>query len=161
MKKILTVLAGYAAGLAIAMKVRKDNGNSKIGKNPTAGNLVDEIVDIHKTAYSDLKNFVATTFDEVNDVDSLKKKLTQMADDFGSQIEKATANVRDNAEDYADTAKAYLEDAYAKTKTALKDAEEKIKSFGEDSQDSAKKAIDEAKVAVETKYNETKKKITK
>jgi hypothetical protein len=30
MKKLITLLAGYAAGIAVAMKYRKDHGTSKL-----------------------------------------------------------------------------------------------------------------------------------
>lgn len=57
--RLFTLLAGYAAGLAIAMKYRKDAGTSKLdteAKNTSKLNsFIDEVVDIHKTAFSDVK----------------------------------------------------------------------------------------------------------
>lgn len=57
--KLFTLLAGYAAGLAVAMKYRKDAGISKLEKsieNKTKFNsFIDEVVDIHKTAFADVK----------------------------------------------------------------------------------------------------------
>ena len=56
--KLFTLLAGYAAGLAVAMKYRKDAGTSKLDENTSKskiGAFIDEVVDIHKTAFSDVK----------------------------------------------------------------------------------------------------------
>lgn len=57
--RLFTLLAGYAAGLAVAMKYRKNNGTSKLDtENPNASKLnsfIDEVVDIHKTAYTEVK----------------------------------------------------------------------------------------------------------
>ena len=57
--RLFTLLAGYAAGLAVAMKYRKDNGSSKLNtenQNPSKLNaFIDEVVDIHKTAFADVK----------------------------------------------------------------------------------------------------------
>jgi hypothetical protein len=57
--RLFTLLAGYAAGLAVAMKYRKDHGISKLdteNKNTSKLNaFIDEVVDIHKTAFSDVK----------------------------------------------------------------------------------------------------------
>ncbi len=56
--KLFTLLAGYAAGLAVAMKYRKDAGTSKLDETTSKskiGAFIDEVVDIHKTAFSDVK----------------------------------------------------------------------------------------------------------
>ena len=64
MKKFLTVLAaGYAIGVGLLMKKRKDEGKSKLADDvskTTLENVVDEIVDLHKTAFEDIKNFIHT-----------------------------------------------------------------------------------------------------
>lgn len=57
--RLFTLLAGYAAGLAVAMKYRKDNGTSKldpvIPAKTKLNSFIDEVVDIHKTAYADVR----------------------------------------------------------------------------------------------------------
>ncbi len=57
--RLFTLLAGYAAGLAVAMKYRKDNGTSKLenteNKKSKLDSFIDEVVDIHKTAFADVK----------------------------------------------------------------------------------------------------------
>lgn len=57
--RLFTLLAGYAAGLAVAMKYRKDNGTSKLentlNNKSKLDSFIDEVVDIHKTAFADVK----------------------------------------------------------------------------------------------------------
>ncbi len=57
--RLFTLLAGYAAGLAIAMKYRKDSGKSKISTthadDSKLNSFIEEVVDIHKTAFADVK----------------------------------------------------------------------------------------------------------
>ena len=57
--RLFTLLAGYAAGLAVAMKYRKDKGISKLenteNKKSKLDSFIDEVVDIHKTAFADVK----------------------------------------------------------------------------------------------------------
>ena len=78
--RLFTLLAGYAAGLAVAMKYRKDNGTSKLDtESPNTSKLnsfIDEVVDIHKTAFADVKSFVNENFDDVDNFDDLKSKVT-------------------------------------------------------------------------------------
>jgi hypothetical protein len=55
------------------MKYRKQSGESKLeSADPTKTKLdtfIDEVVDIHKTAFDDIKGVVMTTFDDVHDFD--------------------------------------------------------------------------------------------
>ena len=57
--RLFTLLAGYAAGLAVAMKYRKDNGTSNLNTDASStsklNSFIDEVVDIHKTAFADVK----------------------------------------------------------------------------------------------------------
>ena len=57
--RLFTLLAGYAAGLAVAMKYRKDKGISKlentVNNKSKLDSFIDEVVDIHKTAFADVK----------------------------------------------------------------------------------------------------------
>ena len=93
--RLITLLAGYAAGLAVAMKFRKDAGTSK--GDPTKSkmdNIIDEIVDIHKTAYTEVKGFVTTHFDDVEDFDSLKAKASSLLDSFTAEAESLIASLQ-------------------------------------------------------------------
>lgn len=97
MKKILALLGTYATGMAVAMKLRKDKGTSKLAKdtkNSTLENVIDEIVDIHKMAYNDVKNFVTPLFDDVKDFEGLKTRVSGMIDEFGAKLEVAFAELK-------------------------------------------------------------------
>lgn len=97
MKKLLTLVGAYAAGLAVAMKLRKDKGTSKLEKNPkkiTAGNVVDEIVDIHKVLYADVKNFLTPLFEDIDNVDDLKVKVSEVVDGFSSKMNELFAELK-------------------------------------------------------------------
>lgn len=163
-KSIFTALAGYAAGLAIAMKLRKDKGTSKLAgdaKSTTFGNVVDEIVDIHKSAYHEVKSFIETTFDDVKDVDGLKTKVAQMTEEFTQKAEHYLEDIKDGAEDKKAEAVKFLEDLYAKANVALKKGEEKAKVFGEEGEEKAKTLIADAQTKVEESYKTLKTKFEK
>ncbi len=89
--KLFTLVAGYIAGLAIAMKYRKDNGTSKLDSlNPMRSKLdifIDEVVDIHRTAFSDIKEFAKDNFDDVDNFDDLQKKISSMVGEFSGTLE--------------------------------------------------------------------------
>lgn len=132
-KVFAVVGTAYAAAVAFAMKKRKDEGTSKLASDPkksTLENVVDEIVEIHKNAYNDTKNFVATNFDDVKDFDSFKARVSDISKNFSEIIERKFEDMKDYAGDNAETAKKILEENYEKVKTSLKNAEEKAKTFG-------------------------------
>lgn len=163
-KTIFTAIAGYAAGLAVAMKLRKDNGTSKLGKkakDTTLENVMDEIVDIHKTAFTEAKKFVATNFDDVHDMESLQKKVGEMVDDFSGHADKVVASLKDASEDKVTAAKEFFEDAYAKVNASLEKAQNKANGFGDDSAETAKKLFDDSKAKIEKTYADMKKKFDK
>jgi hypothetical protein len=78
--KLFTLLAGYAAGLAVAMKYRKDNGMSKITDAVTGKSkldiFIDEVVDIHKSVFADVRGLVGDTFDDVENFDDLQSRVS-------------------------------------------------------------------------------------
>jgi hypothetical protein len=78
--RLITLLAGYAAGLAVAMKYRKDNGISRIADANTGKSkldtFIDEVVDIHKSAFADVRGLVGETFDDVENFDDLQSKVS-------------------------------------------------------------------------------------
>lgn len=163
--KILGVLgAVYAAGVALTMKKRKDDGNSKLPEDAsksTLGNIRDEIVDIHKTAYADVKHFITTTFDGVNDLDSLKKKVSLMADEFSLQAEKVVADLKKGGEAKRAELQKFLEDGYAKAQDFLKMADAKAREFGANSEEKVAVFLDDAKAKIEKSYTELKSKLEK
>jgi hypothetical protein len=78
--RLITLLAGYAAGLAVAMKYRKDNGISKMTDAVTGKSkldtFIDEVVDIHKSAFADVRGLVGETFADVDNFDDLQSRVS-------------------------------------------------------------------------------------
>ena len=102
MKKLLTLVAGYAAGLALAMKYRKDAGTSKLKPNAKTWKMdafIDEVVDIHKSAYSDAKEYVETNLEDVKDLDSLKAKVTTKMSWLADEAETLITSLKERGEE--------------------------------------------------------------
>ena len=78
--RLITLLAGYAAGLAVAMKYRKDAGTSKLQTtDPSRSQLdtfIDEVVDIHKSVFADVRGFANDTFEDVQTFEDLQSKVS-------------------------------------------------------------------------------------
>ena len=162
MKKFLTALAaGYAIGVGLLMKKRKDEGKSKLADDvskTTLENVVDEIVDLHKTAFEDMKNFIHTNFDDVKDIDTLKDRVGQMANDFKFHAEKWMNETKNNSQDAYNSAKKFAEESYERAKISLQKAEEKAKTLGMDIKASGADFLDEAKAKIDAAYLKLKEK---
>ncbi len=68
--RLLTLVAGYVAGIAVAMKYRKNAGTSKLPedvKKSTLDNFIEEVVDIHKDVFVDAKKLFDAHFGDVKD----------------------------------------------------------------------------------------------
>ena len=154
MKKFLTVLAaGYAIGVGLLMKKRKDEGKSKLGDDvskTTLENVVDEIVDLHKSAVEDVK-----------DIDTLKDRVAQMANDFKFHAEKWMNETKNNSQDAYNSAKKFAEESYERAKISLQKAEEKAKTLGMDIKSSGEDFLDEAKAKIDAAYLKLKEKYAK
>lgn len=164
MKKILALLGTYATGMAVAMKLRKDKGTSKLAKdtkNSTLENVIDEIVDIHKMAYNDVKNFVTPLFDDVKDFEGLKTRVSGMIDEFGAKLEVAFAELKLEWAEKKNAALEMLEDAREKADKSLDDAKLKADTFGDDISDVVEKWITDARKKLETTYKKLKEKTEK
>lgn len=164
-KNILGILGTvYAAGVAIAMKKRKDQGISKLAEKTTDStlqNVMDEITEIHKNTYADVKKFFVVNFEDVKDVESLTAKVGELSENFKNRIEMAVADMKNNAGNYKENAQKFLEEAYNKAKTSLSHAEEKVKTFSEDKKEIAQKFVAESKEKIEKTYTELKNSFTK
>lgn len=162
MKKFLTVLAaGYAIGVGLLMKKRKDEGKSKLADDAsktTLENVVDEIVDLHKTAFKDFKKFIHTNFDDVNDLDTLKDRVEQMANDFKFHAEKWMNETKNNSQEVYESTKKFAEESYERAKVSLQKAEEKAKTLGMDLKASSADFLDEAKAKIDAAYLKLKEK---
>lgn len=164
--RLFTLLAGYAAGLAVAMKYRKDNGTSKLDTEaPNTSKLnsfIDEVVDIHKTAFADVKGFMAENFDDVENFDDLKSKVTGIVSDFTKNLDshietakKAGTTKKDEllkiAEEFYVTHEATLERAKTKAASFTGIPEDKIDSWIE----TAKNELTSAYATIQSKFTET------
>jgi hypothetical protein len=131
--RLITLLAGYAAGLAVAMKYRKDNGISRITDAVTGKSkldtFIDEIVDIHKSVFADVRGLVGETFDDVENWDDLQSKVSGVVAGFSSNLETHIAT----AKQAGTTKKAELlklaSDFYATHEATLESAKSRAASF--------------------------------
>ncbi len=99
--RLITLVAGYVAGIAIAMKYRKTTGTSKLAADPkksTLENFVDEVVDIHKDAFGDAKKLYDTYFGDIKDFDGLKTKIETLVSTFATEVEDRINSLRSEGE---------------------------------------------------------------
>lgn len=131
--KLFTLLAGYAAGLAVAMKYRKDNGTSKLDTTAPAkekfNSFLEEVVDIHKTAFADVKGFMKENFDDVQNFDDLQKKVSGIVSGFASQLESHLENAKNTGITKKDELLKIASDFYASHEATLETAKSKAASF--------------------------------
>lgn len=162
MKKLLSLVVGYAAGLAVAMKYRKDAGTSKLDGNPDKSKLdafIDEVVDIHKTVYSDIKAKVTETFEDVHDFEGLKTKVTSMVESLQSELEEKFWSLTSIGEEKKEEALSTLDTLYSKREAALIKAKEKAGSFTDEAHDTALSWLDTARTKLDSLYVSTKEKL--
>lgn len=160
--RIISLLAGYAAGLAIATKYKKATSKIKKAVDPTKSKLdlfIEEIVDLHKNAFEDIKSTVSTTFEDVEDFDGLKTKLTSLVDTFSDEFETKLADISGNADEKKEKAIDWLETIYTKYKTTLLNAKKKAAEFSGDATENMEDVVTHAEAAIEKKYTSTKKKL--
>lgn len=161
--RLITLLAGYAAWLAVAMKVRKDAWQSKLdSKDPnktTLDKLVDEVKDIHESTYKDVKAYVSTHFSDVHDFESLKAKVTDIVDNVASEAETFLSGLKDKW----DTGKGEIEgkvDAFFSEKEALlEDAKNKGLALADTTADTVVAWIEIARGKLHTLHDSVKSKI--
>ena len=140
------------------MKIRKDKGTSKLAKDPkksTIENVIDEIVDIHKVAYEDVKSFVTPIFDDIKDFEGLKAKIAAMADDLETKLETAFADIKEEGEAKRELALDMLEKTKQQANSTMEKAKAKAMEFG----DTAEDAIDTWVADVQKKLESTYKKL--
>jgi hypothetical protein len=88
--RLISLIAGYAAGIAVAMKYRKNSGTSKLPedvKKSTFNNIVEEVVDIHRDVFDDAKKLFESQFGEVHSLEDLKAKIESVIDTFASEAQ--------------------------------------------------------------------------
>lgn len=164
MKKwLFTLLAGYAAGLAIAMKYRKDakaateapqaKGTASKSK---VDEFIDEVVDIHKTVYADIKSVVSVTLEEFKDLEELQVKINEFIAAFKSEVDTKIAVISAEGSAKIDQIQKIIEDLYSKKQDLLKNAGEKARSLSNISQDSIDGLLSEAHKRLTEAYEKIK-----
>lgn len=162
--RLITLLAGYAAGLAVAMKYRKDSGASKIevddkSNKTKVDSFIDEIVDIHKTAFDDVKGFVSTHFDDVNDFESLKSKAMKTIDAFSEEAEALIESLKNHGDEKKEEIESEVDALFEKKNVLLEEAKKKGSTFSDVAFDVLSSWIDEAKAKLESVHTSVKMKI--
>lgn len=171
-KGLLTLLAGYAAGLAIAMKYRKDHQASVTpsSADPTVppqppkskmDEFIDEVVDIHKVAYSDIRDAVVVTFEEIKDFEELKKKVQEFVESFQSEFDAKVTGIMNGGNAKIEEIQKMLEDFYTKKQDLLKNAGEKARSLSNISQDAIDLLLGEARKKLSESYEKVKEELNK
>jgi F0F1-type ATP synthase membrane subunit b/b' len=165
MKKLLTLLAGYAAGLTVAMKYRKDAGTSKLAtKDPTKSkfdNFIDEVVDIHKSAFSDIQSAVTRMWDDVEDFDGLKAKVMELVESAGTEIEEKIATLRDAGNAKTEELLALADEKFAEKEATLEKAREKALTLSDVAHDTLSELLTEARKKLNTAHKKIKTKLEK
>jgi hypothetical protein len=162
--RLITLLAGYAAGLAVAMKYRKDTGTSKLDTDPNKSkmdSIIDEIVDIHKLAYNDIKATVAATWEEVEDLDGLKAKVMTVVDGFTSDIETKIAELKTRGEIKIEVLEKTLDDSLAEKEAAIESARTKALTLADGAIDTVDTFLTEATKNLRATHKKLKSKLIK
>lgn len=147
--RLLTLLAWYAAWLAVAMKVRRDAGQSKLDSmdptKSTLDKLVDEVRDIHTSTYADVKSYVEKHFSDVEDFDGLKAKVTSVMDTVADEVSEYIASLEKKwTMKRAEIEKA-LDEKFAEKDAILNAAVEKWAELTDTTSDAVASWIDTAK----------------
>lgn len=162
--RLLTLIAGYAAGLAVAMKYRKDAGTSKLDTDPNKSkidSIINEIVDIHKSAYADIKSTVTATWEEVEDLDGLKAKVMTIVDDFTGEVEAKITELRTRGEIKAEVITKTLDESLAEKEASLESARTKALTFADGALDTVDTFLTDAKKKLNAAHKKLKTKIEK
>ena len=146
------------------MKYRKDTGKSKIKKDPTKSNMdliIDEIVDIHKSAYADIKSTVTTTWEEVENFDGLKAKVGTLVDNFTADVESKIESLRASGAAKKEELTTLADKALADKEASLESARDKAVALGDVALDTLDTFLTDAKSKLETAHKKIKSKIEK
>lgn len=160
--RLITLALGYVAGLAIATKYKQSTSKLDTPLDPTKSKLdlfIDEMVDLHKEAFTDIKNTVNTSFEDVKDFETLKIKVSSLVDSFSDEFESRLSEISGSADEKKDQALTWLETIYEKYKSTLLSAKQKGEELVSDSVENAEEVVSKAETEIEKKYTSTKKKL--
>lgn len=161
--RLITLIAGYAAGLAVAMKYRKDKGISKITDAVTGkskmDSFIDEVVDIHKSAFADVKWFAKENFDDIENFDDLQAKVSGVVSGFTDNLDSHIETAKKTGIVKKDELMKIANEFYASHEATLVAAKSKAASFSgipEATIDSwlatARQELQSAYSAIETRF---------
>lgn len=160
MKKwLITLAAGYLAGLAVALKFRKDAGTSKLPadtKDTTVDGFISEVVDIHKVAFDGAKKFFDEHLDDVKDFDSLKAKIDKMIAGFLPEIQWRIEALKSDGEARKQEVLDLIEKSYGEKQALLQNAQAKAERFVESGSDVIQWWIAEVTKKLDTAYEKAK-----
>lgn len=162
--RLITLLAWYAAWLAVAMKYRKDAGTSKIETDPNKSKLdsiINEIVDIHKSAYADIKSTVTATWEEVEDLEWLKSKVMSMVDGFSTEVEAKITELKTKWETNVEVLTKTIDDTLIEKEANIESARTKALTFADGALDSVDWFLTDAKKKLSLAHKKLKAKIEK
>lgn len=162
--RLLTLVAGYVAGLAVAMKYRKDAGTSKLPsdvKKSTLDNFLEEVVDIHKDVFVDAKKLFETHFGDVKDFEGLKTKIESLIATFSTEVEERIQSLKSEWEAKKTEVESIVEWAYQEKIALLEEAKSRALSFAGSALDTVEPWIAEARKTLDATYKKTKTKATK
>lgn len=147
--RLFTLLAGYAAGLAVAMKVRRDAWQSKLDStDPNKTNLdklVDEVKDIHETTYKDVKAYVSTHFSDVHDFDSLKAKVANIVDNVAGEADTFLSSLIKKWDTKKDDIEGKVDEFFSEKEALLEEAKKKGMALADTTTDTVVAWIEVAK----------------
>lgn len=161
MKKwLLTLIAGYAAGLAIAMKFRKDQWTSKLStQTPEKGveGFIHEVVDIHRVAFDEAKKFFDEHLGDVTDFDSLKGKVERVVASFIPEIQTQIDTLNAEGDAKKQEALDLIEKSYGEKQAFLQTAHARAERFIDSGSDILKSWIAEVTKKLDAAYEKLKK----
>lgn len=146
------------------MKYRKDAGTSKLDTDPSKSkvdSLIDEIVDIHKSAYRDIKSVVSVTWEEVEDLEGLKAKVMTVVDGFATDVESKITELKTHGEIKAEVLEKTLDDSLAEKEAAIESARTKALTFADGAIDTVDAFLTEASKKLRASHKKLKTKIAK
>ncbi len=160
MKKwLLTLFAGYAAGIAIAMKFRKDKAKENPNLVPADSSVegfISEVVDIHRVAFDEAKKFFDEHFDDVTDFDSLKSKVEKVIAGFIPEIQSKVQTLEGQGEVKKQEVLDLIEKSYGEKQAFLQTAHARAERFVDEGSDTLKSWIAEITKKLDIAYEKLK-----
>ncbi len=158
-KWIITLLAWYAAGLAIALKYKKEARQEKLNidteeKKPT---IIEDIVDIHKHAFSEIKNKMQSTIEECKDIESLKEKASFTLESFKKEADNLLETLKSSEENGVEKIEDALKYLYDKKTELLKEVKDHGNTLNDemtDTKDDFIHWVESLKAQLDSSYQE-------